>query len=69
MVVEEFLGYLERDAELEVLREELAAGKESLAVFYGAGHLQDMAERLEKDFGMKETKTTWLNAWDLKSSQ
>lgn len=53
----------------QVLREELAAGKESLAVFYGAGHLQDMAERLEKDFGMKETKTTWLNAWNLKSSQ
>ncbi|QEG01082.1 hypothetical protein Mal15_51580 [Stieleria maiorica] len=49
----------------QVLREELAAGKETLAVFYGAGHLADMAERLEKDFGMKAGKTTWLNAWDL----
>ncbi len=49
----------------EVLRQELAAGKEKLAVFYGAGHLADMAERLEKDFGMKAGKTTWLNAWDL----
>lgn len=49
----------------QVLREELAAGKEKLAVFYGAGHLADMADRLEKDFGMKVGKTTWLNAWDL----
>ncbi len=49
----------------QVLREELAAGKQTLAVFYGAGHLADMAERLEKDFGMKAGKTTWLDAWDL----
>ncbi len=49
----------------QVLREELAAGKQKLAVFYGAGHLADMAERLEKDFGMKHTETTWLDAWDL----
>lgn len=48
-----------------VLREELAAGKETLAVFYGAGHLSDMAERLEKDFGMQAGETTWLDAWDL----
>ena len=50
----------------EVLREELADGKEKLAVFYGAGHLSDMADRLEKDFGMKVGDTTWLNAWDLR---
>jgi hypothetical protein len=48
-----------------VLREELAAGKKKLAVFYGAGHLPDMAERLEKDFDMVDRKTTWLDAWDL----
>jgi hypothetical protein len=48
-----------------VLREELEAGKNKLAVFYGAGHLPDMAERLEKDFDMVDRKTTWLDAWDL----
>jgi len=48
-----------------VLREELDKGKKSVAVFYGAGHLMDMAERLEADFGMEEGETTWLNAWDL----
>ncbi|MDM4015797.1 hypothetical protein [Roseiconus lacunae] len=52
----------------EVLREELADGKETLAVFYGAGHLSDMAERLEKDFGMEAKETVWLDAWDLQSS-
>jgi hypothetical protein len=49
----------------EVLKEELASGKEKLAVFYGAGHLSDMAERLQKDFAMEATETTWMDAWDL----
>ena len=49
----------------EVLKKELDAGKEKLAVFYGAGHLSDMAERLERDFGMKAGETTWLDAWYL----
>ena len=49
----------------QVLKEELAAGKENIAVFYGAGHLSDMAQRLEDDFDMKAGDTTWLDAWDL----
>ncbi len=49
----------------QILKDELEAGKKKVAVFYGAGHLPDMAERLESDFQMKEKKTTWLDAWDL----
>ncbi len=49
----------------EVLREVLDDGKEKMAVFYGGGHLPDMAERLEEDFEMTPRKTTWLDAWDL----
>ena len=49
----------------KILKEELDKGKENLAVFYGAGHLSDMAERLEKDFGMKAKSTVWLDAWYL----
>ncbi|MEO1527361.1 MAG: hypothetical protein AAFX06_18180 [Planctomycetota bacterium] len=49
----------------EVLKKQLDAGKEKLAVFYGAGHLSDMAERLERDFEMKVGETTWLDAWYL----
>ncbi|WDQ16561.1 hypothetical protein [Rhodopirellula sp. P2] len=49
----------------EILKQELDAGKENIAVFYGAGHLPDMADRLENEFGMQPTQTTWSNAWDL----
>lgn len=49
----------------EVLKEELDAGKKTVSVFYGAGHLDDMAKRLEEDFGMKSKSTKWLQAWDL----
>ena len=49
----------------EILKEELEAGHDELAVFYGAGHLPDMAERLEQDFQMQPASTTWLDAWDL----
>ena len=49
----------------EILNEELEAGHDELAVFYGAGHLPDMAERLEQDFQMRPEATTWLDAWDL----
>lgn len=49
----------------KILKEELDAGKSKVAVFYGAGHLPDMAVRLEADFEMTARKTTWLDAWDL----
>lgn len=50
---------------LDSLKKQLAAGDKKIAVFYGAGHLPDMAERLEKDFGMKRQETRWLKAWNL----
>ncbi len=49
----------------EVLKDELNKGKKKIAVFYGAGHLSDMAHRLEVDFEMVEVKIDWLDAWDL----
>lgn len=52
----------------EVLKQELDAGKKTVAVFYGAGHLDDMAERLETDFQMKPKSTKWLPAWDLQKN-
>lgn len=50
---------------LQVLDKELAAGKTKLAIFYGAGHMEDMAERLEADFELNAEATRWLKAWDL----
>jgi hypothetical protein len=50
---------------LRVLREKLAKGHRKLAIFYGAGHLPDLQQRLEHEFGMRPTKTIWLTDWSL----
>jgi hypothetical protein len=50
---------------LEVLRTQITNGKKKFGIFYGAGHLTDMDERLRKDFGLEPTEVTWLTAWNL----
>ena len=50
---------------LGVLKRELADGKKRVGVFYGAVHLNDMDERLRKDFNLEPVSITWLTAWDL----
>ncbi len=51
---------------LEVLKKELGnPGNKRIAIFYGAGHNYDFANRLEAEFGMKYEKQVWLTAWDL----
>lgn len=57
----------ERNAKaFEVLSREIRAGKKKLGIFYGAGHLKDMHERLVNDYQMTPSETKWLDAWDLK---
>ncbi|OHB83894.1 MAG: hypothetical protein A2V98_21140 [Planctomycetes bacterium RBG_16_64_12] len=51
---------------LGVLRKQIAAGKQRLAIFYGAGHMSNFGERLRADFGLKPVSTRWLVAWNLK---
>jgi hypothetical protein len=50
---------------MEVLREEIAKGKRNIAIFYGAGHLPDMQQRLTSDFKMKRGGQDWYEAWSL----
>jgi hypothetical protein len=50
---------------LDVLDKEIAAGKKSVAVFYGAGHLTDMDKHLRERFGLRQTGKEWVTAWDL----
>lgn len=50
---------------MEVLKEEIAKGKTKIGIFYGAGHLVDMQERLINDFEMKVGGQKWLPAWKL----
>ncbi|MFM9067334.1 MAG: hypothetical protein ACKOUR_08410 [Planctomycetota bacterium] len=52
---------------LQVLDREIKNGKKQIAIFYGAGHMVDMAERLEKEFGLKRVGDQWLTAWSLEA--
>ncbi len=54
---------------LEVLQEQIDAGKKKIGIFYGAGHLNDMEARMLKDFHLKRGETRWLTAWDLRSEK
>lgn len=51
---------------MEVLQEQIDAGKTSLGIFYGAGHLDDMDRRLRQDFGAKRGGQYWMTAWKLR---
>jgi len=53
-------------AALAVLRKEIAAGKQKIAIFYGAGHMPDLQQRLRDEFGLAPVSTQWLVAWDMK---
>lgn len=56
----------ERNAKaFQVLDKEIKAGKKKLGIFYGAGHLKDMHERLVEEYGMKPVETKWMDAWEL----
>lgn len=54
---------------LAVLKTQLATGVQKVAIFYGAGHMPDMAKRLEDDFSMERKNTRWLTAWDLRGEK
>ena len=54
-------------AALKVLSEQLEAGKKKIGIFYGAGHMDDMQDRLVNEFQMKPTKEVWLDAWNLRA--
>ncbi len=57
---------------LEVLEEQIDEGNKELAIFYGAGHMPDMEDRLI-EMGFQPKKQRWVTAWDMapqtKSSQ
>lgn len=63
--VSPYLIELRNNEAMRVLKEEIAAGKKNIAIFYGAAHLPDMERQLIEDFGMRRVATRWVNAWDL----
>jgi len=50
---------------LKVLEKQLGAGKQKVAIFYGAGHMADLQRRLRNDFGLVPISTRWVVAWNL----
>lgn len=53
-------------AALRVLGRELDRGHRKLAIFYGAGHMSDLEERLVNEFGLKRTGLEWVTAWAIR---
>ena len=51
---------------LDVLKQQISAGKKKIAIFYGAGHMANMEKRLCADFSLKPNQTQWLQAWNMK---
>ena len=49
---------------MEKLKNVLAKGGASHAIFYGSGHMPDLEERL-LDAGFQKTDTIWLDAWNI----
>jgi len=50
---------------VEVLEREIKNGSRRVAIFYGAAHMPDMAERIEQLYQLRATDTTWLVAWEM----
>ncbi len=50
---------------LEVLRREVQRGRRKVAIFYGAGHMPDLARRLQAEWHLQPRKERWLIAWDM----
>jgi hypothetical protein len=53
-------------AVVSVLKKEMASGKRKIAIFYGAGHMSDLQQRLREGFGLTPASTRWLEAWNMK---
>lgn len=53
---------------LDVLDQQINAGKKNLGIFYGAAHYPDMEARLLKD-GFQKTNHEWINAWNVPKPQ
>ena len=51
---------------IEVLSEQIKAGKKKIGIFYGGGHMDDMERRLRDEFKLAPTTTDWTEAWNLR---
>ncbi len=54
---------------LQVLERELADGAQTLAIFYGAGHMPDFHRRVTAEYGFVPVRVEWVEAWNLVDPQ
>jgi hypothetical protein len=54
---------------LKILGERIAAGDRHIAIFYGAGHLSDLHQRMTNELNLQRAEFRWLDAWDLRPAQ
>jgi hypothetical protein len=52
-------------AAMAVLRDQVAAGKKRIAVFYGAAHLKGMEKDIVGKMGFEPAAAEWMVAWDI----
>lgn len=50
---------------VDLLGEEMQAGKKRVAIFYGAAHLPDLGEQIQERYALQPTRTDWLTAWKI----
>ena len=53
---------------LQELRHQIDAGRQHIAIFYGAAHMQDMERRLLQTSALGIDRTIWTDAWQLKAN-
>ncbi|XP_057817382.2 uncharacterized protein LOC131030542 [Cryptomeria japonica] len=54
---------------MEELRAAMNDGCQKIAILYGSGHMPDMDERLQTEFGLVPTQISWKTAWSLKNQK
>lgn len=54
------------DRAMEVFQEQLDAGHDRIALFWGAGHMEDFERRLILQYGFQPAGLVWRDAWDLR---
>ncbi len=50
---------------LEVLREQIEAGRRKLGIYYGAAHMTGIEQELVESLGFRKVGERWLLAWDI----
>ncbi len=50
---------------LAVMDQEIARGRTRLAIFYGAAHMPDIEQRLQREHGFRFERHEWIPAWTI----